>query len=487
MIAYKHVFILPHHQNAEAGQALREHAPEIRKEITGEQPDPYAPIPIFHPNMQHGIPPPLPSVSYSPNNLPMRGMDPPEAEGVSGYRQPPLPYSYDRIPSNHSGRGPSPSASPHYYPQQYSGRGGYHPQQQQYPPPQQYPQSYPHQGSPHYGMPPPQRQAQFTGGPRNRFGAPISTSDRRGDFPSLAMSTATDFSMSDVSEFTPVPVRPFHETPPQIHSANQPPLVHPANQRNVSALDCLEETTQPLEVATARQSSSDKSSLAVSELSVSGLKASGMAVDLVTPKEDKRLNKESTLNMSMGLSLSRNYSFPDLFLSTGDLLDEEDEKNNPNLNNGGANHKTTQSGRLFRQSSLHKHSSSGASSIDSLKIARGGFHPARGRNNTEVSGLQDAMSLMSMDHQSFKSEASWLEAAKSMQSISSEMNPWGSQEGNSLKMRDGVDDGSVRSLLSDMSNDLHALDLAEPPLLPPIHHADSVLEDSAGFVHRPDP
>ena len=89
MIAYKHVFILPHHQNAEAGQALREDAPEIRKEITGEQPDPYAPIPIFHPNMQHGIPPPLPSVSYSPNNLPMRGMDPPEAEGVSGYRQPP--------------------------------------------------------------------------------------------------------------------------------------------------------------------------------------------------------------------------------------------------------------------------------------------------------------------------------------------------------------------------------------------------------------
>lgn len=299
------------------------------------------------------------------------------------------------------------------------------------------------------------------------------------------MSAATDFTMSDVSEFTPVPVRPFHQKPPQIHSVNQPPLVHPTNQRNISALDCLEETTQPLEVATARQSSSDKSSLAVSELSVSGLKASGMVVDLVTPKEDKSPNKGSILNMSMGLS--RNYSFPDLFLSTGDLLDEEGERNNPDLNSGGENHKKTQNGRLFRQSSLHKHSSSEASSIDSLKIARGGFHPARGRNNTEVSGLQDAMSLMSMDHQSFKSEASWLEAAKSMQSISSEMNPWGSQEGKSLKMRDGVDDGSVRSLLSDMSNDLHALDLAEPPLLPPINHADSVLEDSAGFIHRPDP
>lgn len=302
----------------------------------------------------------------------------------------------------------------------------------------------------------------------------MSTSDRRADFPSLAMSVGTDFTMSDVSEFTPV-------------SANRREKVVPPPEVPVpkdTSLDYLRETTQPLEVTT-RHSSSDKSSLAVSELSVSGLKTSvmNMSVMNVEPMEPAVEHRRNESALSMSLGLSRNFSFPDLFLSTGDLLEEEEPAA---ASKNGTKHERTKSGRLFRQTS-HRHSSSESGSIfsvDSLKMARG-LHQGRGRNNTEVSGLQDAMSLMSMDHHSFKSEASWLEAAKSMQSISSDINPWAS-EGNSLKMHER-DDGSIRSLLSDMSNDLNALDLAELPLLPPIHHTESGLDDSAGFFHRPDP
>jgi hypothetical protein len=303
------------------------------------------------------------------------------------------------------------------------------------------------------------------------------------------MSVATDYTMSDVSEFTPVSVNPRREV------AAPPQVTHPSAPMRNTSLDYLKETVKTFEGTTVRQSSSDKSSLAVSELSVSGLKASAMNLEPVSQAEPVADHQRNMSTMTMSLGLSRNFSFPDLFLSTGDLgIDEEplagreNEKNNSDPSNGDATLKKTKSGRLFRQSSAHRHSSSESSSIytaDSVKLAKG-FHPVRGRNNTDVSGLQDAMSLMSMDHQSFKSEASWLEAAKSMQSISSDMNPWASGEGNSLRMT-GADDGSIRSLLSDMSNDLNALDLAELPLLPPIHHSNSGLDDSAGFMQRPDP
>lgn len=309
-------------------------------------------------------------------------------------------------------------------------------------------------------------------------------SDRRGDFPSLAMSCATDFTMSDVSEFTPVSVTPRRE-----HVIPPPAVPVPRD----TSLDYMKETTQPLEVATVRQSSSDKSSLAVSELSVSGLKTSVMNIEPVSPQAAEPARNLSNLSMSLGLS--RNYSFPDLFLSTGDLgldgeaMPVENEKNNSESSNGDSRHKQTKRGSFFRQASGHGRSGSESSSIqtvDSLKLAARGFHPVRGRNNTDVSGLQDAMSLMSMDHQSFRSEASWLEAANNMQSISSEMNPWGAGlEGNSLTHT--RDDGSIRSLLSDMSNDLNALDLAELPLLPPIRQSESGLEDGAVFLQRPDP
>lgn len=293
--------------------------------------------------------------------------------------------------------------------------------------------------------------------------------------------------MSDVSEFTPISVTP---APRHQHMVPPPSVPVPRD----TSLDFLKESTQPLEISAAiRQSSSDKSSLAVSELSVSGLKTSVMNIEPISPQAAEQSRNESNFNMSLGLS--RNYSFPDLFLSTGDLgLDVEpipitaNEKNNSDPSVVDAKSKKVKSGRLFRQASEHGRSGSESSSIqtvDSLKLAARGFHPVRGRNNTDVSGLQDAMSLMSMDHQSFKSETSWLEAAKSMQSISSEMNPWGSGEGHSLT--NARDDGSIRSLLSDMSNDLNALDLAELPLLPPIHHTESGLEDNASFIQRPDP
>jgi hypothetical protein len=293
------------------------------------------------------------------------------------------------------------------------------------------------------------------------------------------MSVGTDFTMSDVSEITPITQNPAREK--EVTSKD-------------TSLDYLKETTQPL-----RESSSDKSSLAVSELSMSGFKASGMTELSMSGFKASALNIEPTpvdqmrhrSNDSMSFGMSRTYSFPDLFLSTGEMPSDalgivESDKDNSDPSDE-TKQKRKKRGSMFRQAGSHRHSSSESSSIfsvDSLKMARG-YNP-RGRTGTEVSGLQDAMSLMSMDHHSLKSESSWLEAAKSMQSITSDMNPWASGVGDSLRQIHGADDGSVRSLLSDMSSDLNALDLADP-LLPPIQHTESGFEDSVGFIHRPDP
>jgi hypothetical protein len=288
------------------------------------------------------------------------------------------------------------------------------------------------------------------------------------------MSVGTDFTMSDVSEFTPIGI-------------------------DVQKVPNSKQTTRPVEVTTSNDFNKNRGgggskSLAVSDLSTSGTKLSFRLDESITnaPTEpltthEEHPRRESTTTLGISASLS----FPDFFLGTGDLLGEEpveDDKNalDPNdgsSNNGGTRQNKIKPGRLFKQLSTHRQSSSDSNSIfsvESLKWARG-FHPMRSRNNTDMSGLQDAMSLMSMEYQSFKSEASWLEAAKSMQSISSDTNPW-----NSLRMTAPGDDGSIRSLLSDMSNDLIALDLAEPPLLPPIQHVESGLED-AGLFQRPDP
>ena len=95
-----------------------------------------------------------------------------------------------------------------------------------------------------------------------------------------------------------------------------------------------------------------------------------------------------------------------------------------------------------------------------------------------MSGLNDAMSIMSIDSHklSMKSDnSSWMENLKSMQSIHSDGR-------NAFLQHD--DTGSVRSLLSDISNDLNALDLAEP-LLPPYQMDQSF--DSDYMARRPDP
>ena len=197
----------------------------------------------------------------------------------------------------------------------------------------------------------------------------------------------------------------------------------------------------------------------------------------------------SQTSFGFGFGLTRTHSFPDHMLSTGDLLppmnrndsEKEDSNNEYVINDTNETLKDEGHQRQSSTGSILRHSSSESSNHSMT----GGFHPVRSRNNTAISGLNDAMSLMSMDsRKSAKSESSsWMENFRSMQSIHSDvMNP-------SQLMND--DAGSVRSFLSDVSNELNALDLAEP-LLPPMIHTDSGLNDSGDFAmaasgNRPDP
>jgi len=203
--------------------------------------------------------------------------------------------------------------------------------------------------------------------------------------------------------------------------------------------------------------------------------------------------------MGSGFSLGqlgRTRSFPDLMLSTGDLLpplqsdSEREEKDSQGPQTRTSSSSSNREGVLLKP--FHRHSSSESSTGGNM----GGFHPVRGRSNAghNVPGLNDAMSIMSLDsRKSLKSESSsWLENFRSMQSIHSDMNPWEASSGRSLSRRNGEmimndgSDGSVRSFLSDVSTELNALDLAEP-LLPPID-ADGGLNDSDFMgVARPDP
>lgn len=209
------------------------------------------------------------------------------------------------------------------------------------------------------------------------------------------------------------------------------------------------------------------------------------------------MSSEQSLNISFGHS-GRTRSFPDLMLSTGDLLPpmEGDDSDVDILDNPDGKSKVenqrTSSGRMLR-TPFHRTSSSESSNHSMTSLTLKGFHPVRSRINTATSGINDAMSIMSLDsRKSNKSEAegSWLDNFRSMQSINSDMNPWESGAGglnNSLKSQVMGDEGSVRSFLSDVSNDLNALDLAEP-LLPPIM-TDSGLNDSLAefMMSRPDP
>lgn len=194
-------------------------------------------------------------------------------------------------------------------------------------------------------------------------------------------------------------------------------------------------------------------------------------------------------HQSFGLSFGhsgRTRSFPDLMLSTGDLLpplpaEEDGDKDsvvdgaNDGEGKGEEEQQRSSSGRIMR-TSFHRHSSSESSNHSMTSLTIRGFHPVRSRANTAMSGLNDAMSTMSIDsRKSMKSESSsWLDNFRSMQSIHSDI-------GGASLTRPMGDEGSVRSFLSDVSNDLNALDLAEP-LLPPMN-----FNDSCEFMARPDP
>lgn len=172
---------------------------------------------------------------------------------------------------------------------------------------------------------------------------------------------------------------------------------------------------------------------------------------------NSRFSQISDLSMSLGLSgsfgLHRSQSFPGLqsgeFMSLGDtslqaLLEEKVI--------GDINDEPGRTSKSSAESSSTTNKRSGTSSSKS-----GGFSdfekPPRIRTQSSTSAA--AMSITSVhshrssgrssSHRS-SSDSSWLTPYKSMQSISSDMNPWR--------------DDSSRSVMSDISTDLLALDLA---------------------------
>jgi hypothetical protein len=256
------------------------------------------------------------------------------------------------------------------------------------------------------------------------------------------MSTATDFTMSDVSNFTAS----------NTTKSNDPNEIFQGAVKRGSG-------------SSKNSSGNSKQSFNMSELSLSGL----------------------------GFSMGRTRSFPDLMLSTGDIHNLLPAMPDEGGGSDDDTPKRTASGRILRPE-LHARDGSYGSggSINSgsmVSLTIKGFHPVRGRANTQnttsaMSGLNDAMSIMSIDSHklSMKSDnSSWMENLKSMQSIHT------NDARNAYALHD--DSGSVRSLLSDISNDLNALDLAEP-LLPPFPtESSSGFNDSDFVVHhsRPDP
>ena len=191
------------------------------------------------------------------------------------------------------------------------------------------------------------------------------------------------------------------------------------------------------------------------------------------------LGSNQSLGISLG-SLGRTRSFPDLTLSSNDLLPPlpaEGDRDNylTNRVNEGKEKLRTSSGPKMRP--FHRHSSSESSNHSMTSFTIKGFHPVRSRSNTAVSGINDAMSIMSLEsRKSIKSDgSSWLDNFRSFQSMQSDTNPWEPSPVESL-LRPTGDEGS----LSDVSYDMTALDLAEP-LLPPL-----TMNDSYDFM-KPDP
>jgi len=562
-----------------AGQALREDAPDVRKEIDKEMehkkrttgvvgPGPSKSVPQNHQqptkaaNAPQGVPP---SVSYSPNTQPAplappsqppqtrRGLDPPETEGITGYRQPPLNY-FDE-----NGRGTGSTGRP-TGPHQGRGSGG--PPQHHPPPPQHYHPGYPgHPPPQHYGynpnMPPqshqyhhpPQhyyaQQHQYhyppqAGRPPSHFSQPYSVSDKKkgkrkksptppamgivpapvaglahqavetvhgiasqtahhavdtvqgltkmvtkpmksdkknnsgstattDTFPPT-MSVATDFTLSDVSAIGESSRLSHLETPASLYPTSHPATT-PERQAHQDA-----HNKRSLEKKSSKSSSGKtEGSFALSDISMSGMTNLAPA----------------SMNFSFGGS-GRTRSFPDLMLSTGDYpLHQPEPPGDQHAQDWMQNaafpvaeeNAQLKTGGMLRPP-MHRQTSSTNDSDSMASLTIKGFHPARGRTNTGLSGLNDALSIMSIDSKkSLRSDSSsWLDNFRSMQSIHS--------DANSLKLGD---EASVRSMLSDMSNELCALDLAEP-LLPPYQGSDSFdfnrsddIVIGKQYSNRPDP
>lgn len=319
---------------------------------------------------------------------------------------------------------------------------------------------------------------------KNRRAMPRSLKDSKdsagSEFPPH-MSVATDFTMSDISQIGDSKVLDMSNVGTfdvsmkasnrgSIGPSHVPDAAKPYHQQEeaVSGDDDKQpngRTADPNKQSTGTNSSSSKSK---ESFTMSDLMGSGF---------------------SLGMS-GRTRSFPDLMLSTGELLpplqmdSDKEEKEDQAGNSSSGNH---HGGPLLKP--FHRQSSSESS--DNM----GGFHPLRRPSNTgnsNIPSLNDAMSIMSLDsRKSLKSDnSSWLDNFRSMQSIHSDMNPWearsSSRRNNEMIVNDGTD-GSVRSFLSDVSVELNALDLAEP-LLPPID-AETGLNDSNDVMGltRPDP
>jgi len=501
-----------------AGQALREDAPDVRKVLDEEikEVGPMNHNPYSSPqqqrqqqHMQYRPPPPgsipsgiPPSVTYSPSHphqLPPpeqqhRRPDPPESEGVTGYRQPPLNYYGTDGPTGRAGGGGGGPQSHHSSPHQQYSQGG--PGMHTAVPPHGYPQPPPpshhhHQGQPsppsnYYGHPSPPHYQQS---PQNQqhFHQPVPPPQFRQPHSQQHQQQHHD-PKRKTSIFTEKLADPANVVHSAIGTVSR--MAHKLNERLPS-----KDSLPPFMSTATDFTMSDVSAFTASNLTKSSstnpneIFQGAVKRDPKYTRTDSGNSREGSFNMSdlsLGLSLGRTRSFPDLMLSTGDinllpaLADESGGDSDDVLP------QRTSSGRILRPVPLThaRQSSSGSGSNESMtSLTLKGFHPVRGRTNTQnttgaISGLNDAMSIMSIDSHkmSMKSDnSSWMENLKSMQSIHSDGR-------NAHLLHD--DAGSVRSLLSDISNDLNALDLAEP-LLPPFPVDQSY--DSEYMVRRPDP
>jgi hypothetical protein len=356
---------------------------------------------------------------------------------------------------------PSPINQPYTFPHPGQHPYQHHPQPQfqqptyHHPHPQQYHQLHGHHPQQHHGgsfVWDPFSQSQFTASQHLHFRRKSQAKERTGsvlnrDFPFTA-SIGTEFTMSDVTALDESALRRLNsditfDEPTRLNSDNTSQIEQGAKQ--VGQFAGSSGTTK---------SASD----------------SNTATDLLASNQ--------SFGMPIG-NLGRTRSFPDLMLSTCNPLQPMgSDKDNSECNEQSKQPLKTSRGNMMRP--FHRKSSSASSNTSMASLTIRGFHPVRERTNTAISGINDTLSLMSFNSrkENNSESSSWIDNFNSMQSVHSDMLP-----GRPLG-----DDGSVRSFLSDVSNDLNALDLAEP-LLPPLSMNDSYeyLNRHDQYMSRPDP